>query len=63
MYWDAKTERRKLAECIKCENVSKCRQNSKLILDLNHYDPVFNSPVECTRDHLRVIITVLRCRR
>ena len=31
--------------------LAKLRQNSKLILDLNHYNSVFNSPVGRTRDH------------
>ena len=31
--------------------LAKLRQNSKLILDLNHYNSAFNSTVERTRDH------------
>ena len=31
--------------------LAKFRQNSKLILDLNHYNSVFNSPAARTRDH------------
>ena len=31
--------------------LAKLRQNSKLILDLNHYDSVFNSLAARTRDH------------
>ena len=31
--------------------LAKLRQNSKLILDLNHYNSVFNSPAARARDH------------